>query len=70
MIHQVIIHIDNEECEDRSITFNAHDQFFNLCDSGLKQDDLILAITYIEAVAPKTTYSVRKNMDLGIALNS
>lgn len=69
-IHQVIIHIDNEECEDRSITFNAHDQFFNLCDRGLKQDDLILAITYIEAVAPKTTYSVRKNMDLGIALNN
>lgn len=69
-IHLVIIHIDNEECEDRSITFNAHDQFFNLCDRSLKQDDLILAITYIEAVAPKTTYSVRTSMDLGIKLNS
>lgn len=69
-IHQVIIHIDNEECEDRSITFNAQDQFFNLCDRSLKQDDLILAITYIEAVAPKSTYSVRTSMDLGIKLSS
>lgn len=69
-IHKVMINIDNEDCEDRTIIFNAHDLFFNLCDGGLKPDDLILALIYIEAVAPKTTYSVRTNMDLGIELNS
>lgn len=69
-IHKVMINIDNEDCEDRSIIFNAHDLFFNLCDRGLKPDDLILTLTYIEAVAPNTTYSVRTNMDLGIELNS
>lgn len=69
-IHKVMINIDNEDCEDRTIIFNAHDLFFNLCDGGLKPDDLILALIYIEALAPKTTYSVRTNMDLGIELNS
>lgn len=69
-IHKIIINIDNEECENRSIIFNAHDLFFNLCDRGLSQNDLILALTYIEAVAPKTTYSVRTSMNLGMTFNS
>lgn len=67
--HKVVINIDNEEFENRSIIFNTRDQFFSLCDRDLKRDDLILAIYYIEALAPHITYSVRSSVNLGIELN-
>lgn len=65
-IDQVLIIIDNEECESREITFKPQDNFFNLTDRSLKADDLIIALCYINSLKNETTYCHRQNLKIGI----
>lgn len=65
-IQKVTINIDNEDGDSRELTFNIKDNFFALCDRNLNNDDIILALTYLQTKLPESTYSIRQNLKLGV----
>ena len=65
-IDEVLIIMDNDECESREIKFRPQDNFFNLTDRSLKADDLILTLYYIKTLKNETSYCHRQNLKLGV----
>lgn len=68
LIDEVLIIMDNDECESREIKFKPQDNFFNLTDRSLKTDDLILVLYYIKTLKKEASYCHRQNLKLGVEL--
>lgn len=65
-IEEVLIIMDNEECESREFRFKPQDKFFSMVDRSIKNDDLILILFYINSLKNDTGYCHRANLKLGV----